>query len=107
MFFTGLGTAVPATRYGQDACWEALRASPRFAALSGASRTLLQRVLLGDSGIRTRHLALASLEEAFDLDPDVLHRRFAACAPELAAHAAREALERAATGAEEIDAILV
>lgn len=63
MFVTGLGTAVPATRYSQQECWEALRASAQFPRLAPAARALMQRVLLGDSGIRTRHLALGRIEE--------------------------------------------
>src|SRR5262245_62786662 len=94
MFFLGLGTAVPAARYSQVECWEALCASPRFPALGAPARALLQRVLCGDSGVRTRHLALASLEEAFEIDPDVLHRRFIEHAPALALRAATAALER-------------
>ena len=72
MFILGLGTAVPAARYGQLECWEALCASPRFPAISAPARALLQRVLCGDSGVRTRHLALDSVEEAFEIDPDIL-----------------------------------
>lgn len=107
MFITGLGSAVPATRYSQQECWEALRVSAQFPRLAPAARALLQRVLLGDSGIRTRHLALGRIEEAFDVDPDVLHRRFLENAPALAARAASVALDRAGTEAREIDAVLI
>jgi alkylresorcinol/alkylpyrone synthase len=107
MFLAGIGTAVPDTRYSQHECWDALRASPRFARLSAPGRALLERVLLGESGIRTRHLALDSLDEAFAIEPDVLHRRFARHAPALAARAARTALERARLAPREVDALLV
>jgi predicted naringenin-chalcone synthase len=107
MFVTGLGTAVPATHYSQEECWEALRASAHFPRLSPAARGLMQRVLLGDSGIRTRHLALGRIEEAFDVDADVLHRRFLEHAPALAARAAAVALDRAGTEPREIDAVLI
>jgi len=95
MYIAGLGTAVPATRYSQEDGWEALKASSRFASLGTPARALLQRVLCGDSGVRTRHLALDSLDDAFEIDPDVLHRRFLQHAPALAAKAAAAALERA------------
>lgn len=107
MFVIGLGTAVPATQYTQAQCWEALRASCQFPRLTSAARALLERVLLGDNGIRTRHLALGSLEQAFDIDPDSLHARFAQHAPALATEAAVEALQRAGIEAREIDALLI
>jgi polyketide synthase Type III len=107
MFIAGLGTAVPPARYTQVECWEALKASPRFAALGAPGRALAQRVLCGDSGVRTRHLALGSLDQAFEIDPDVLQQRFLRHAPALAEQAARQALDRAATGPGAIDALLI
>lgn len=107
MFIAGLGTAVPATSYSQAQCWQALRVSSRFAGLGAPARALLQRVLGGDSGVRTRHLALASLDEAFEIDPDVLERRFLEHAPALATRAAQAALERAGIAASELDALLI
>jgi alkylresorcinol/alkylpyrone synthase len=107
LFVTGVGTAVPATRYSQKQCWDALREAPQFGALAAPARALLERVLLGDQGVRTRHLALARIEDAFEIDPDVLARRFATHAPALATRAARLALSRAGIAAEEVDALLV
>jgi 3,5-dihydroxyphenylacetyl-CoA synthase len=107
MFILGLGTAVPAARYGQLECWEALCASPRFPAISAPARALLQRVLCGDSGVRTRHLALDSVEEAFEIDPDILEQRFLRHAPSLAERAARAALDGAGIEAGELDGLLI
>jgi alkylresorcinol/alkylpyrone synthase len=107
MYLIGFGTAVPDRCYSQRECWDALRASPRFRQLAAPSRVLLERVLLGESGIRTRHLALGSLDEAFAIDPDVLHRRFVQNAPELATRAALAALERAGVAPREVDALLI
>ena len=107
MFITALGTAVPPARYSQRDCWEALRATPRFAALRAPSRVLLERVLTGEHGVRTRHLALESLAEAFAIDPDVLARRFARHAPQLATRAAEQALRRAGLDAASLDAVVV
>jgi alkylresorcinol/alkylpyrone synthase len=107
MFILGLGTAVPATTYSQVDCWEALCASSRFPAISAPARALLQRVLCGDGGVRTRHLALGSLEEAFEIDPDVQEKRFREHAPALATRAARAALERAGIEAGAIDGLLI
>jgi predicted naringenin-chalcone synthase len=107
MFILGVGTAVPATRYEQAECWHALKASSRYSALGAPARALLQRVLCGDSGVRTRQLALDSLDQAFEIDPDVLQRRFLAHAPALAARAAGQALERSGLAPREVDALLI
>ncbi len=106
MFVRSLATAVPARRYTQRECWEALvRCNPPQ--VSARARAILQGILTHDHGIATRALALDALEESFDLDPDTLHRRFARHAPALAAEAARAALERAGLDARAIDAVLV
>jgi len=107
MFITGLGTAVPAARYSQRECWEAFRAAPQFPRLGAPARALLERVLSGEQGVRTRHLALENLADAFELDPDVLTRRYLQHAPELATRAARAALERARLAPEDLDALII
>jgi predicted naringenin-chalcone synthase len=107
LFVTGIGTAVPATCYSQKQCWEALRGAPQFGALAAASRVLLERVLLGEQGVRTRHLALERIEEAFEVNPDVLHRRFLAHAPQLAARAAHLALQRSQVAPPDVEALLI
>ena len=107
MFITGLGTAAPSTCYTQRQCWEALQASAQFHRLNERSRAVLRKVLTGNNGIATRHLAFNDLTEAFDLTPDALHARFARTAPALAADAARRALDEAETLPRDIDAILV
>ncbi len=107
MFFIGLGTALPATRYTQRDCWIALQAAAAFAGLGTRSRAVLKKVLLGDNGIATRHLALDDLQTAFDLTPDALQARFARHAPMLATQAAERALADANTSPAEIDAVLI
>lgn len=107
MFIIGLGTAAPAQRYTQAECWQTLQESPRFWELTTRSRAVLKKVLTGDNGIASRHLALDNLRDAFDLNPDALHARFIRNAPLLAAQAGARALADAETQAGEIDAILV
>ncbi len=107
MFITGLGTATPLHRYTQAQCWEALQVAPQFALLDRRARTTLQRVLLSDNGIRTRHLALQALAGIFAIDPDTLHRRFALHAPALARDAATRALQQAGMRPQEIDAVII
>jgi predicted naringenin-chalcone synthase len=107
MFVIGVGSATPPNRFTQAQCWEALLASPQFASLSGRSKAILKKVLLSDNGIDTRYLAFDRLDEAFSLDPDTLHRRFAKHAPAVAAEAARRALNDAGKSVEDIDALLI
>jgi len=107
MFITGLGTATPPKRYTQRECWEALRAAGQFAQLNLRSRAVLKKVLLGDNGIATRHLALEPLGEAFDLNPDALHARFVRHAPKLASQAAAAALKDASIRPDDIDGVIV
>ena len=107
MYITGLGTAVPPQQYKQTECWEALQTSPQFNQLQPRSRAILRKVLTGNNGIETRHLAFASLHEAFQLDPDTLHARFLRHAPALATQAGVRALRAAGTDARDIDALIV
>jgi predicted naringenin-chalcone synthase len=107
MFVTGVGTAVPASRYSQRECWEAFRHTPQFHALGAPGRALLERVLTSEQGVRTRHLALERLADAFELDPDVLHRRYFDHAPELATRAARAALQKSAVELDQVDALII
>jgi predicted naringenin-chalcone synthase len=107
MFITGIGTANPSQRYTQAECWRALQESKQFKQLDWRARTVLQKVLLGENGIRTRYLALNPLTEVFDATPDRLHQRFAQHAPALAAQAAECALQQADHQAHEIDAVII
>jgi predicted naringenin-chalcone synthase len=107
MFFIGLGTAAPRQRYEQRECWEALQNSTPFGQLTPRSHAILKKVLCGDNGIGSRHLALEPLKEVFDRTPDALQARFAKHAPALAAEAARGALEDAGCAPDEMDAILI
>ena len=107
MFLTGLGTAVPPQRYSQKDCWEALSSSGALDHLKNRSRLLLERVLLGDSGIESRHLGVDRIADALDLSPDAMLGRFRTAAPSLGEKAARLALDRARLSASDIGAIVV
>jgi polyketide synthase Type III len=107
MYITGLGTAVPSQRHAQRDGWEAVQQWPKFSQLRPRSRAILKKVLCGDNGIDTRHLALESLAEVFDSTPDELHARFARHAPALASEAARRAMQNAGCRPAEIDAVLI
>ena len=107
MFIIGTGTATPSPRYTQQECWAALKTSARFQELNSRSQAILKKVLTGDSGIATRHLALDRLDHAFDLTPDALNARFMENAPALATAAAERALASSKTNPREIDAVLI
>ncbi|HEV2391833.1 MAG TPA: 3-oxoacyl-[acyl-carrier-protein] synthase III C-terminal domain-containing protein [Verrucomicrobiae bacterium] len=107
MFIAGLGTAAPPQRYTQLECWETAQRAAHFQQLSPRSRAILRKVLTANNGITTRHLALADLTEAFDLNPDALQARFVQNAPLLAAQAAQRALQNAGASARDIDALLI
>jgi alkylresorcinol/alkylpyrone synthase len=107
MFLNGLGTANPPQRYTKTQCWEAFGASEWFLRLDRRSRAIAETVLLHDNGIEARRLALTSLDEAFLIDPDTLHRRFASHAPALAAEAGAKALADAALAPIDVDAVVV
>ena len=107
MFITGLGVAAPPQRYTQRECWDALQKSAPFARLAPRSRGILKKVLCGDNGIATRHLALEPISEVFNLTPDALHAHFARHAPALAAKAAQLALKDANCKPGKIDAVLI
>ena len=107
MFLNGLGTAVPPRRFTQMECWAALQKSPQFPQLNARSRALLRKVLSGENGIATRHLAVANLDEMFVLTPDTLHARFAENAPALGAQAAERALAQARLAPAAVDAVII
>jgi alkylresorcinol/alkylpyrone synthase len=107
MFLIGLGTAVPPRCYTQLECWEALCAWPQWKSLAPRSQAILRKVLLGNNGISSRHLALDSLNEAFEFNPDALHARFARHAPSLAVEAAAAAMRHTGLEPQAFDALLV
>lgn len=106
MFLTGLSTAVPARSFTQAQCWDALERAER-PEITPRTRAVLRGILTHDNGIERRSLALDSLDEGFELDPDTLHRRFARHAPELASRAATGALRDARLEPAAIDAVIV
>ena len=107
MFVNGIGTATPANRYSKSQCWEAFAASDWYAKLNPRAVGIVQTVLQQDNGIETRHLAIDTLDEVFEVDPDTLHRRFVQHAPALARDAGARALIGAALQTDDIDAVIV
>jgi alkylresorcinol/alkylpyrone synthase len=107
MFIMGLGTAAPERRYTQKECWEVYLNSELSRQLEPRAKAIIRKVLTGNNGIESRHLALENLNQAFDVDPDVLHARFRKNAPELAETAARRAMANAHITTSDVEAILI
>jgi predicted naringenin-chalcone synthase len=107
MFITGLGTAAPQQRFTQKECWDVFSASELSRQLDSRSRAIIKKVLTGNNGIISRHLALDRVDEAFQVTPDILHARYTKHAPRLATQAAERALADAATDRNKIDALLI
>lgn len=107
MFFLGIATATPSTRYTKAECLEAFRSSDWFERLDARAHLVASTVLQRDNGMEARHLAVDSLADVFRIDPDTLSRRFLNHAPALAAEAAARALAGAGCLAQDIDAVVV
>ena len=107
MYLRGIGTATPAHRYTKAECLEAFQKSDWFTRLDARSHLIARTVLQRDNGIDTRSLAVDTLAEVFQIDPNTLARRFLTHAPLLAAQAGHRALQRAGLSADAIDAVVV
>jgi 3,5-dihydroxyphenylacetyl-CoA synthase len=107
MFVNGLGTANPPQRYTKAECWEAFKTSGWFQKLDRRSHMIAETVLTKDNGIDSRSLALDSLNDVFQIDPDTLHHRFLTNAPALGASAGKRALEEAGLAPREIDGLVI
>src|ERR1700675_1668003 len=106
MFLVGLGTSAPPRSFTQAECWEALQRADR-PEITPRTRAILQGILTHDNGIERRSLALDTLDEGFDIDPDTLHRRFVKHAPALASQAAAKALADAGLEPGAIDGVII
>ena len=107
MFIASLGTALPERRYTKAECLAAFERSDWFARLGPRAHYIAKTVLQRDNGIEARRLAVDSLAEVFQIDPDTLARRFAAHAPRLAATSGARALAAARLEGAAVDAVVV
>ena len=105
MFLESLASAFPAHVVSQNACWEMLDGSGALERLRPRSRDLIEKILLGNSGIATRHFAQDDLPRVLSLDAEGLHREYEKAAPALAASALASALAKSRVA--ELDALFV
>jgi predicted naringenin-chalcone synthase len=95
MYLASLASALPEKSWSQEECWAALRDSPVAASLRRRSLDLVERVLLGDSGIERRHFCTEHLGSLLGRSAQQLNQSFEREAPLLATCALRTAMERA------------
>ncbi|WP_310386545.1 type III polyketide synthase [Roseateles sp.] len=107
MRITGLGSATPPGRYTKAECLVAFERSAWFARLDTRAHMIARTVLQRDNGIAARRLAVDSLDEVFNIDPNTLAQRFLSHAPRLAAQAGERALRQAGLAPAQIDAVVV
>lgn len=105
MHLASIATALPERSWTQAECWAALRDSPQIRTLRSRSRDIVERVLLGESGIERRHFAIDRIEDVFDRSAEALNNAFEIEAPALGAEALTAAMERA--GVADVDALFV
>ncbi len=106
-FIRGVGTAAPETRYSKAECLAAFERSDWFGQLDARAHFIARTVLQRDNGIEHRRLAVDSLDDVFQIDPDTLARRFITHAPVLASDAARRALADAGIEPGDVGAVVV
>jgi predicted naringenin-chalcone synthase len=107
MHILGVGTANPPARYTKAECLVAFEKSAWFARLDGRAHLIARTVLQRDNGIEARRLAVASLDDVFQIDPNTLSARFLKHAPLLAAQAGERAMNKAGLHAWQVDAVVV
>ena len=107
MFITAIGTSLPPARYTKADCLLAFEQSDWFDRLDARSHYIARTVLKRDNGIESRNLCVSSLTEIFNIDPNILNKRFLENAPVLAAQAAKSALINSGLSSQQIDAIVI
>ena len=107
VFLSGIGLANPSSQFSQAECLHAMQSSTLWNDLHPRSQRLLARVLIEGEGVLTRSLAVDRLEELFQLEADVMQRRYLRWAPKLAEEAIRNALDEAGLGVDRLEAVIV
>lgn len=105
MRLVSLATAVPERSWTQPECWSELKNSLAVKELKPRSLELLEKVLLGNSGIDTRHFAAVRLADIFDRNAQGLNETYEVEAVRLATDALNRSLEKA--GVSGVDALFV
>ncbi len=105
MRLQSIATALPERSWTQPECWAALRDARVVRDLKPRSMELMEKVLLGPSGIQQRHFCAESLEPIFDRSAQALSETYEREARALGAKALRSALTNA--DVRDVDALFV
>lgn len=100
-------SAFPDAYYTQAECLVSMKEANFWDELKPASRSLLEKVLAGDSGIDGRHFCLEQLSQAWKYDAQGLNEYYEKFAPPLAAAAVRKALDDASLSPADVDVLFV
>ena len=107
MFLHSLASGLPPLRVTQAEALERLSTTPRWNGLRPRSRQIMEKILLGDSGIRTRHVISDQAGWLDSATADDLNRAFEKEAPALATQALKRAMDRGRVSPGGIDALFV
>jgi alkylresorcinol/alkylpyrone synthase len=107
MFLQSIASATPEHVLSQKDCFSLIRNSSWFSDCSPAARMLVEKVMCGGSGIEQRHYATDDLHRLFSLDAQQLNESYEIHAPQLAAAALIQALDRSKIQAQDLDALFV
>lgn len=109
MYLQSIASAFPPHVLTQEEVWNCgIRSqSPAMANLKPKSLALAKKVLLGNSGIETRHFATDDPTTLFDLSAGELNQLFEREAPAMAENALSKALEEASVLPEDLDGLFV
>lgn len=107
MYLHAIASATPEFSFTQQQCWDLFKDSPTRERLDSKSVGLIEKVLLGDSGIDRRHFSLSQMHDLFELSAEDLNRAFEREAPALAARALQPALNRAGWSADALDGLFI
>jgi predicted naringenin-chalcone synthase len=107
MFFCSIASYNPPHVYSQHDCFTVMQSSEWHQEVNVRSKTLLEKVMLGNSGIQKRHYGLADISRLFTRGAQDLNEYYEEQSVIMASSALSKALEKAQLEASELDAIFV
>jgi len=108
MRLLSIASSFPSHQFSQSEVWNILKnASDKFNTLLPRSQGLLEKILLGDSGIAARGFSVSDLPVLFEASPDQLNRWHEQHAASMASSALRQALSKASLEIDDLDAIII
>jgi alkylresorcinol/alkylpyrone synthase len=106
MVLDSIFSVFPKCRLTQPEVWEVIRTSPAMDKVTRRGARILETVLLGNSGIETRHFAVEP-PGLFSLGPQALNEAFEREAPVLAGDALLGALTKSRLEPADLDAVFL